>query len=144
MKKYLLLFLLTTNVVYAQHMYREAGDNCVSGGQWYHTTSNVCFEDAKADFRCTYCGLYFDSQTGLTTHMKACNYRPRIIFKYDAAGNRTEREIIKYHHGRKIISYNESLPFDGSMRKLMLSVNPVAILLKKDEQECEYSSEGLA
>lgn len=144
MKNYLLLFLLTTNVVYAQHMYREAGDNCkTKEGKWYHAM-DVCYEDEISSDRCDYCGLYFWSTTEKSVHMKTCNYRPRIIFEYDAAGNRTKKESIKYHHGRKIISYNESLPFDGSMRKLMLSVNPVAILLKKDEQECEYSSEGLA
>lgn len=143
MKKYLLLAMLTANVVYAQHMYREASDSCYKNNLWYQVT-DLYDASGESSFRCDYCGIYYWSETAKNTHQKTCKYRPHIIFDYDVTGNRTEREIINYHHGLRVISYYESLPFHDNMQRLTLGVNHVAILFKRDESDKENPSRELA
>lgn len=142
MKNYLLLFLLTTNVVYAQHMYREANDNCYKNNNWYHVTE-LCDAPGESSDRCDYCGKYFTYGT-INAHKKTCKYRSYIKFKYDKGGNREERNTFNYHNGRKIVSYNESNPYDQRLHSILPGLNTVAILFKRDEFEEECSAECVA
>lgn len=115
MKKILFLLILFANIqlafindqwslvigteVLAQHMYKEQGDVCSKGNYWYS------HEDCE-EMVCDYCGRYCYSQSELEAHRKVCKYRPYIEFEYDAAGNRTVRQLVKYYMGKKMVSEN--------------------------------------
>lgn len=127
----------------AQHMYREASDNCLKNNLWYQVI-DLCDAPGESAYRCDYCGLYYQTVTAKNTHKKVCKYRPHIEYDYDKGGNRTAKRTYNYHHGRKIISYNESRPYDQRLHSVLPGINTVAILLKRDESEDESSTKGIA
>lgn len=143
MKKLLLLFSAFSNMVYAQHMYREASDNCFKNNYWYQV-SDLCDAPGESSLRCDYCGLYYYSTSAKESHQKTCKYRRHIEFDYDGTGNRTEKRTIDYHHGRKRISYNDNTPLNRNVRGTMIGLGPAAIILKREEADSEANKEEIA
>lgn len=115
----------------AQHMYRESTDNCLAGGQWYRVDyDSVCTGNVRSDLRCDYCGLYFWSKSERDSHQKTCKYRPWIKFKYDDAGNRTERNSQYFHWGNRVTAYNQSGP-SGHTLGASRELNLAAVILRR-------------
>lgn len=161
MKKLMLLLLLSANAqimiqdnkleicvtstAFAQHMYREAGDNCKLNNKWYQVT-DLCNSPEQSSLRCEYCGLYFTTVTLRNTHQKTCKHRPHIEFEYDNAGNRIERVIENYRLGGRVVAYNHNVPTEPQRgnQDLAMRIVPVAFAIKRDELEMQNKKNNLA
>lgn len=145
MKKLLLIMLLTAGVQLAgaQHMHREAGDNCMINNQWYQVT-DVCTGQGESQLRCDYCGLYFNNRNARISHQATCKYRPHIEYDYDNAGNRTERDMINYHWGTRVTAFNSSQP-EESRRTNGLEQNVrILLAIKTENQDFAPKKEQIA
>lgn len=92
MKRILLFLLLFVNLqivfhngildcsftsVYAQHMTREAGDNCYDSEiGWYHSPFSDC-KDVDVTPSCQYCGTNFNTDLARREHEKDCPSKPK-------------------------------------------------------------------
>ena len=93
MKRILLFLLLFVNLqivfhngildcsftsVYAQHMTREAGDNCYDAEiGWYHSPFSDCRDVEVTPKKCQYCGTSFDTDLAVLQHEKDCSSKPK-------------------------------------------------------------------
>lgn len=132
------LEICVTSPIFAQHMYREAGDNCKLNNKWYQVTE-LCDGSELSSLRCEYCGLYFTTVALRNTHQKTCKHRPHIEFEYDNAGNRIERVVENYRLGRRMVAYNCNVPTEPQRGNLDLAmwIIPVSFAIKRDELELD-------
>lgn len=62
---------------YAQHMTREADDNCyLAGFGWYHSPFSECEEPIVDGYNCSYCNSLFSSSETRDAHEEVCPQRP--------------------------------------------------------------------
>ena len=124
--------------VMAQHMYKEAGDNCQKGNKWY-MVSELCEGADESSHTYQYCGLYFTLERDRNTHQRICKFRPHIEYEYDKSGNRIERRTIHYRQGYKVVADNEPITHRNGLEYLF-NFTFVAILQKNErfEDDCSY------
>lgn len=158
MKRYLLLLLLAANLqpavrdkgielrvsstVTAQHMYREASDNCLRNNMWYRVSGVCDAPGGESPLRCEYCGLYYPSTSARNTHQQSCSYAPQIEYEYDNSGNRTRRDTKYYRWGKRTTALNESSPL-SSPSGYRSSLSPVAIIQRRKESSSEVQPEDI-
>ena len=122
----------------AQHMYKEAGDNCQKGNKWY-MVSELCDGAEESTHTCQYCGLYFSLERDRKSHQRKCKFRPHIEYEYDKSGNRIERRTINYRQGYKVVADNEPITHRDDL-EFFFNFTFIAILQKKEsfEDDCSY------
>ncbi len=77
-------FNLTMNFgsrVLAQHMFKEAGDNCFMGGEWWYVPAYMeCEARDSKEYHCAFCNVGFDTYEEKASHETTCEKKEENNF----------------------------------------------------------------